>query len=70
MNTGFELEKRCVEHRLMCGDVSLMGHLFEKQHNLQNTVTWRQLLTDLQFQTEKGPKICKITTIFQTVVDR
>ena len=60
MNSGFELEKSYVEHRLMC-DVSLMGHLFEKQHNLQNTVTWRQLLTDLQLQTEKGPKTCKIT---------
>ena len=61
-DTGFELEKRYVELRLMC-DVSLMWY--------RKTTQWHGASFDsLTAPDKKGHKTCKITTIFQTVVDR
>ena len=45
MNTGFELEKHCVEHRLMC-DVSLMW--YRKTTQLAKHSDMAPVLTDWQ----------------------
>ena len=65
MNSGFELEKSYVEHRLMC-DVSLMWFRITTCKTQRHGASFDSLTAP----DKKGHKTCKITTIFQTVVDR